>query len=186
MGVDISSESGVVVTVDRLVEIVRESNRERACRALLRCTAITLQTLKVDYSNEELDRNDPLFKKAALLAQVFGELSVDSDVESIRTMLKNLARGVDAGFDSYVENSDEAIAIWSELINDLYPDAPKPVSTAFIDSPRYQGWDVPQGEVLFVFTEDECFERVKTEAGKELDAMIGESTELSTWTDYSC
>ena len=36
-----------------------------------------------------------------------------------------------------------------------------------------------------VFSDDACFERVKTDAGKALDEMIGAETELSMWTDYS-
>ena len=189
MGVDISSSSGVPVTAKKLANIVTEDNKELACRMLLRYTARLLQTLKDNMNDEELDEWDQRSKQtmAKLMLSRFESLNIDSTVDDVREMLVKMARGVEDGFDSHVSNSEEAVEIWGELIRVLFPEAPQPEGTLFIGSPRYQdGWDLPQGEALFVFSEDECFERVKTQAGKELDSMLGETTELSGWTVYSC
>jgi len=187
MGVDISACSGVVVTVDQMTAIVREDNREQTCRALLRHTATLLKSLKDEIETEEYDEWDHRSKQqqAALLTTVCRDLSIEFSVDDIRLMLKNLTTAEVDGYSSYVRNSEEAIEIWGMLINELHPNAPVPESTEYINSPRYQGWDLPQGEVLFVFSEDECFERVKTQAGAVLDEMLEETTELSRWTDYS-
>jgi len=96
-----------------------------------------------------------------------------------------MTEGVADGYNSYVQRSDEALAVWSSLFEGLHPDLPAPEGTQFIDAPRYQGWNLPLGEVLFVFAEGDCFERVKTAKGKALDRMLGTETNLSTWTSYS-
>lgn len=187
MGVDIDSHGGVVVTDSQMAMIIHEDNREQACRAILRHVARLLQTLKKDSETEELDEWDrqSLQNQSALLTQAFKSLTINSTVGDLRSMLTSMASGVDDGLDSYVKNSDEAIEVWSMLISELYPEAPTPGSTVFIHSPRYQGWDLPVGEVLYAFSEDECFEHAKTEVGAKLDEMLGETTTLLRWTSYS-
>lgn len=188
MGVDISSSSGVAVAATTLANIVTEENKELACRTLIRYATTMLHTLKEDMSDGALDEWDRRSKQsmARFLLSAFKSLSFESTVEDVQQMLVKMAPGREDGFDSHAENSEEALEVWGELIGGLFPEAPKPESTLFIGSPRYQGWDLPQGEALFVFEENECFERVKTEAGKELDSMLGETTELNSWTNYSC
>ncbi|MFN9604919.1 MAG: hypothetical protein ACK6A7_15935 [Planctomycetota bacterium] len=188
MGVDISSCSGVPVTAKLLANIVNEDNKELASRTLLRYTARLLKTLKNDINDEELDECDRRSKQAVakLMVSCFETLTTDSSVEDIREMLVKMAPGVEDGFDSHVANSEEAVEIWGELIRVLYPGAPQPEGTLFIGSPRYQdGWDLPIKKVLFVFSEDACFKRVKTPAGKQLDFMLGKKTKLKSWTEYS-
>ena len=108
-------------------------------------------------------------------------LSIEWNVEDVQQMLVKMAPGREVGLDSHIENSEEALEIWGGLIGWLFPEVAKPKSILCIGSPRYQGnGDLPQGEVLFFFGEDGCFDRVKTEAGKQLDSMLGETTELAT------
>lgn len=187
MGVDIYARSGVVATLDQMTAIISEDNREQACRALLRRTSLLLKSLRDDLEAEELDEYDRelIQREAGLLTTVCKSLNVDSSVDEIRAMLKNLNSVHEDGAYSYVRNSDEAINIWGTLIKELYPDAPVPESTVYITSPRYQGWDLPLEEILFVFSEDECFERTKTQTGLALDQMLEETTDLSKWTVYS-
>ena len=188
MGLDIYSRSGVIVTADNLANIVNEDNKKLACCTLLRYTARLLHTLRNDINEEDLDDFDRESKKATakLMTSCFESLTTDSSVDDIREMLVKMAPGVEDGFDSYVENSEEAVEIWGELIRVLFQEAPQPEGTLFIGSPRYQdGWDLPQNEVLFVFSEDECFKRVKTRAGKQLDFMLGKTTNVASWTEYS-
>ncbi|MFN9433317.1 MAG: hypothetical protein ACK6DC_00065 [Planctomycetota bacterium] len=145
--------------------------------------------LRSDLNYDVLDDWDRQSKKAKakLMISCFEALTTDSSVEDVREMLVKMAPGVKDEFGSHVANSEEAVEIWGELIRVLHPLAPKPWDTLFIGSPRYQGgWDLPQNEVLFVFSEDDCFERIKTSAGKQLDAMLGETTTLASWTSYSC
>ena len=189
MGVDIYSHSGVAVTATAFANILTKDNKELACRTLLRYTARLLQMLKDYMGDEELDEWERRRKQAIakLMLSCFESLSIESTVDDVRKMLVDMAPGVKDGSDSYVPNSEEAVEIWGELIRVLFPGAPHPEETLCIGSPRHQGnWDLPLGEAIFVFSEDECFERVKTEAGKELDSMLGETTELNSWTNYSC
>jgi hypothetical protein len=187
MGVDISSHSGVVLTAEQLARIVNEGNRELACRTLIRFAATLLRSITKEDDETESDDHETKQKRTMInfLVARFRSLSTTTSLEALQQMLQEMAQGVADGFDSYVTNSDEAMVVWGELISVLHPNAPKPGDTEYIDSPRYQGWDLPQGKVLFVFSEDDCFERVKTGAGRALDEMIGETTELSWWTTYS-
>ena len=189
MGVDISACSGVAVAATTLANIVTEENKELACRTLIRYATTMLHTLKDDMSDGELDEWDRRSKQsmARFLLSAFESLSIESSVEDVQQTLVKMAPGREDGFHSHVENSEEALEVWGELIGSLFPEAPKPDGTLCIGSARYQGnWDLPQGEAMFVFSEDECFERVKTEAGKRLDSMLGKTTELAEWTNYSC
>ena len=187
MGVDISSYSGVAVSVNQMVNIVTEANKELACRTLLRYTVTLFQSLKDDMEAEELDEWERKVKqqKAATMVSKFAALTIDSTVDEIRIMLKQMAPGVKEALHSYVENSELAVEIWGELIEVLHQNAPAPEDAVFIGSPRYQGWDLPQNEVLLIFSENDCFESVKAQAGEALDEMIGEITSLSSWTIYS-
>ena len=139
-------------------------------------------------SDGELDEWDRRRKQTIteLMLSCFESLTIESTVDDVRKLLANMAPGVVDGFDSYVSNGEEAVEIWGELIGVMFAGAPQPEDTLCIGSSRHQGtWDLPQSEAIFVFSEDECFERMKTEAGKQLDSMLGETTELSSWTSYS-
>lgn len=188
MGTDVYAYRGVVVKESQMAEIVNSQNCAQACRILLRHLAATLLTIKQHNEEQDLEEHErkELKQNASLLFRTFDQLSVSSAVGEVRKMLLSLTEGVADGASSHVENSELAIDIWSKLIEGLYPGTPLPQATEFIDAPRYQGWDLPKGEVLYVFPEDECFELVKTVGGKALDTMIGETTELSTWTTFSC
>jgi len=183
MGVDIYSNSGVVVTAEQLTAIVCEENREHICRLLLRHTATLLKSLKSNSEFAQLNESNRQSqqRQASLLTQAFQSLNIASSVEEIRAMLKGMTQS--EVVKECKAKQLEALGIWSLLINELHPNAPSPEDTVFIGSPRYQGWDLPRGEVLFVFRY--CFEQVKTQDGRALDEMLGEKTSLATWTTYS-
>ena len=183
MSFEFFSYSGVVVTATELATIVTKDNKELACRTLLRYTTTLLRTLKKDMLGGHLGKRDRIHEQltAKLLLASFKTLSDRSTIEDIRQILVKMASGSVDGYDHYDE--EEALAVWGELIGSLFPEAPKP--DRIIDSGwEFQGnWDLPRGEDMFVFSEDECFECVKTEAGKQLDSMLGKTTELATWTE---
>lgn len=170
MGVDILSDSGVVVSVDELSTIVTDDNKELACRTLLRYTLKLFRQGKHSLYD--------------LMVSKFAGLGIDSSHAEIRKMLISLSPGIEDGLDSHIENGDEALEVWRELISVLFPDAPLPKSTEFGWSSRYQGDDLPSG-VLFVFSERDCFTRDKTPVGKALDTMLQRKTSVTTWTTYS-
>src|SRR5690554_3739489 len=96
MGVDIYTRSGVVVKASRLVQIIREENVRQACRALLRYTSKMLKAIREHAESESLSesRRNPLQRSAAILANIFESLSIDTSVDDLRAMLLNMAPGV--------------------------------------------------------------------------------------------
>jgi hypothetical protein len=192
MGVDINSHTGVVVrATDLVAAVVTPDNRKQAAQLLLQLTARTLAELNEVFERKLQDDRQHNYayqqnqNLAAMLVEVFDQLSVDSTVEDIRVMLGSMTKAVEDGFNSG-DDPSEAVSVWKYLFEGLFPEAPSPKSTEFIRAPRYQGWDLPQGEVLFVFPEEECFKRIKTEKGDALDQILGIETHLSTWTSYGC
>ena len=192
MGVDINSYSGVVVkATDLVATVVTPDNRKQAVQLLLQLTARTLAELNQVFEAELQDDNQHQYayqenqNLAAMLVEVFDQLSVDSTVEDIRVMLASMTKGVEDGVDSYVDRSDEAISVWECLFQCLFPEAPSPERIKFIGAGSVGGWQLPQGEVLFVFPENECFERIKTEKGKALDHILGVETGVTTWADMT-
>lgn len=184
MGNEMQPCSGVVVTFDQMAAIISEDNREHACRALLRHTAMLLQSLKDDLQADEFEDYErrKIQREAGLLTTFCKNLSVGSSVDEIRSMLKNLTTVYEDN-SSGIIYSEQAINIWGILIKELYPEAPAPTYRDFFSSDPYPFLALEQEEFLFVFSEDECFERTKTEAGLALDKMLEETTELLRWAD---
>ena len=190
MGVDIYAESGVVVTAKQLSAIIIEENRERAARLLLRHTALLLQALKnhkIHGTSGDQDLAEHLRKTrqraVRMLTFVFQSLEITSSVEALRSMLQSMTQVEDNS--STCPEFAYVLDVWALLLRELHPEAPVPRATVFIDSPRHQGCDLPQGEVLFVFEESDCFETVKSKAGIALDKVLGDKTRVATWARYS-
>jgi hypothetical protein len=188
MGIDIFSNTGVLVTVEQLSRIVHEGNRSVVCRFLLNRTAELLKDIRINkkYSRHASWELEGFRSQAAVLVRAFEHLSINSDLESVRTMLRDMSQATESSDGDYFVREDEiVVAIWAMIIEELYPDVPRPTRLVVVSSPRSQDLDLPRGQVLLVFSEEECYERVKTEAGERLDAMLGEETELTSWTIYS-
>lgn len=79
---------------------------------------------------------------------------------------------------------DIANAVWPAFFQEAYPDFPSFSEVTAFGSSRISGGDVPTGVVVYIFNDDDCYERVPTEAGKKLFEVVGE-TQPSTWTIYS-
>lgn len=188
MGIAVDVLSGVVVTARQMEAIVRDDNCSEACRLLLLHIATVFRSLLRAAESESHGQVDVahLTNEAQVLATCFEQLNRHSSVEEVRSMLTSVAGVIEDGHDSEVTNYEIAIELWGLLIERLFPKSPKPGDAIVIGSPEYEGYELPIGKVLYVFDEDECFERVKTQAGIALDKMIGDSTTLSTWTSFSC
>jgi hypothetical protein len=187
MGVDVYSHSGVAIPLKRLTKIITEENRVFAIRAILRYTTFLLHSLRIKNELKNFSEWEIQTRKsnASVLLSHFRSLSNRSTVQDIRQLLEDLTPQPDVEGCSIVRNLPVALAVWAELISELHPTAPKPINVDFVENPRHQGGALPPGEVVFIFSEADCFERIKTKAGRALDLMVGYRTEVSTWTDYS-
>lgn len=173
MGVDIYPHNGVVVASDVLFDaLVSDENCADVCRLLLNHATIALAD-GVEFGTDVFVRS-------------FASLRIDSTVEDLRSMFAAMTPAGDGDFGGYVENEEEGVSVWNLLIEELAPAAPRISHTLCITLPRYQGnWDLPRETVLLVFEEDACFTREKTDAGRQLDLLIGQETVVSEWTHYS-
>ena len=82
----------------------------------------------------------------------------------------------------YYELANE---VWPAFFREAYPELPNFSEVTAFGSSRISGGDVPTGEVLCIFNDEDCYERVPTEAGKKLFEMVGGEIIPSTWTIYS-
>ncbi len=164
MSLDFTAHSAVVVPMDTLFDaLVNEQTRADVCRLLIDNTALDL--------NEGYN--------------YFSSLRSDSSVEELRSMFLSMMPVGDGESGGYVENEEEGLTVWSHLIQEFAPEIPTIECAICITNPDLQGnYELPRVTVLFVFSEEECFTKQKTDAGRQLDTILGQETELSEWTTY--
>ena len=187
MGVDIYANRGIVVPESEMLGLITEENVPRVRSAIIGCVESLCETLtdlrkRADLEEWELDSRRT---QALFFAERLSQLDDNSDAEQVREMLESLTAAVEDGFNSHVENGEHSVVLWTAILDTVFPALPHPESTVLIDSPRYQGHDLPVGEILYVFPENDCVAYAKTKKGAALDAAMGRSLPVSTWTIYS-
>jgi len=77
------------------------------------------------------------------------------------------------------------LRVWSKYLDKINVDLPSFQGVEYFDQGgRYNGWDVPQEEYLYVFDVDYCYETTLSDAGKALEEVAGVFSPTE-WTDYS-
>jgi hypothetical protein len=75
--------------------------------------------------------------------------------------------------------------VWSKYLNKINDDLPSFLGVEYFDQgARFNGWEVPQVEWLYVFDTDDCYETTLSDAGKALEEISGEFSP-TVWTHYS-
>ena len=187
MGVDIYANRGIVVSESELLDLITEETLPRVRQAIMGCVESLCETITAPHQSAELQEweLDARRTQALFFAERLSELDDNSDADQVKEMLESLTSGVEDGFDSYVENGEHAVVLWTAILGSAFPALPHPESTLMIGSPRYQGQDLPVGEILYVFPESECVNYAKTRKGAALDAALGRPVPVLTWTIHS-
>ena len=170
MGTDIYSNSAVIVQVDDLADGINSKNKKEIIEKIQRW-----------YENEcdEDARNH-----FSPIAKIKPTIKL-SDLRKVLCDLVEVSGEV-AKYDTsiHVKYSDEIWQLWNWILDSIDDELPDLISVEAFGSGRYNGWDVPLGVACFMFSDEECFERVLTEEGKKLKKLVG-YVETSTWTEIS-
>ena len=169
MGMDIYADSGVIASLGDVIGMIRKKDLKGVKQAIY----------------NTLDSHKDWKKGKEVLKPIEHKTSFD-DVISALAKLGGV-HGEPSKYgndDCYVEDSYEVTALWNEIIEQTRPVLPELKVITVFDSGRVNGWDVPLGEVCFIFDASECFEEKMTSQGTQLRKAIGHCTKTE-WTEMS-
>ena len=179
---DITACEGVLATIDDIVKIVNNKNKQQV----------------LDYWNNwwsDGDNNfDPDGEQCGFVMSDLFEPPVETNASMlkigvIRTRLKDLVnvsslKLVDGtGLDTGVVFNEEVYSFFQGLLEKISK-LPYLEGVEAWGSNRYNGWEVPKGVACFIFDTESCFRKVPTAAGKRLKEIIGD-LDVTYWSDYS-
>ncbi|MDB4490100.1 hypothetical protein N9045_01150 [bacterium] len=177
MGVDITACEGVLATIEDIVKIVNNKNKQQV----------------LDYWNNwwsDGDNNfDPDDEHCGFVMNDLFEPPAETNASMlkigvVRTRLKNMVNVDGEGLDTIVVFEGEVHSFFQGLLNKIAPKLPYLEGVDAWGSSRYNGWNVPLGVARFVFDVEGCFRQVPTAAGKRLKEIIGD-LEVTSWSYYS-
>ena len=180
MGVDITACEGVLATIEDIVKIVNNKNKQQV----------------LDYWNNwwsDGDNNfpntDPDEEQCGFVMNDLFEPPAETNASMlkigvIRTLLKNMVNVDGEGLDTGVVFEEEVHSFFQGLLNKIAPKLPYLEGVEAWGSSRHNGWNVPLGVARFVFDVEGCFRQVPTAAGKRLKEIIGD-LDVTSWSHYS-
>jgi len=191
MGLDISSDTGVVVTLDEFLSLIQPEHvqgirvdglalyyRKLAEEQMAgRTPSYTKKLQSDDYSEEYRDLDE---EWQALINRIEKAESVEEIREAIGAVIRMCAHTPSAELD--------VLDLFYLLITSITPVfSPLPVGVAESEEgPRISGDDVPVDEPFVVFSNEECFETRLSAQGRALANALGRtSLRPETWTSQS-
>jgi hypothetical protein len=190
MGVDISSCSGVLASIDEMLGFINGKNKKQVveiCKDFYEDMESNA-TQQGDgpepshWEKEELENFKPL-------KDIASKKTINDIQEAIGSVVNVSGEPSKYDLDTHVLHSESVQSLFEKIISS-YEDVMK-VSIPYLQevnawgSPRYNGWDVPLGEACFVFDEDACFTKTTSDEGESLSKAIGHCS-ITEWSEYSC
>ena len=174
MGIDISSDSGVIATVKQVLKCVNTKNKSAIIDV---CNLYYKEhTLNVYSDEDSLELFSPLrdCHQMMRLCQVREALASTVVVEGEPSKYATCR----------VKESDWVTNLFQKVLDAAGHDLPYLKEVTAFGSNRYNGYDVPLGVACFVFDDNDCFTRKLSSSGKRLEKIIGHC-EVTEWTEYS-
>jgi hypothetical protein len=179
MGIDVYSGKGVIADSDDVVRFVNGKNKK-----------IVIQTCQAWYDNLVSEyKDDPSDWKQQVVTDFEGIslISTKATIAEVRKALQSVIKveGEVAKYgECYVEHAEYLMDLFNKLFEVCNLGLPYLTNVTAFGSARYNGWDVPLGVACFVFSSDDCFVKVLSEEGENLQKMIGHCNETE-WTEMS-
>ncbi len=191
MGVDITACEGVLATIEDIVKIVNNKNKQQVLDYWNNWWSPDLASCEHDRHEQVLGclNFDPDEEQCGfVMSDLFEPLAETNasmlKIGVVRTLLKNMVNVEGTGLDTGVVFAEEVHSFFEGLLNKIAPKLPYLESVEAWGSSRYNGWDVPLGVACFIFDAESCFRKVPTAAGKRLKEIIGD-LDVTSWSDYS-
>ena len=179
MGIDVYGGRGVIADSDEVVRFVNGKNKK-----------IVIQTCQEWYNgvlDEYKENPDEWRKEVVDDFEGIDKISTKATIAEVRKALQSVIKveGEVAKYgECYVQHSDYLMDLFNKLFEVCDLDLPYLDNVTAFGSARYNGWDVPLGVACFVFSSDDCFVKVLSEEGENLQKMIGHCDETE-WTEMS-
>ena len=181
MGMDIYSEQGVIADIDDMIGMLRKKDIKEVISVL------TEFFDEVDPSKlwTQSDKSfEEFFEPLKALLQE-AKPTLEQVTAALRSCCKVNGEPSKYGSDDcYVHWDDALLDIWGRVLGATRPELPDLNEIRVFDSGRVNGWDVPHGIACFIFSDNECYEKVLTETGKALKKAIGHCNSCE-WTVMS-
>ena len=174
MGVDIYSQTGVVLTIDEAV--------------MRMIPAMKTAEIKKLFCHIEAAAADALagMPDHEFVANMQRRLACLRTTKELRAWFVDLTHAFTNGEDGHVANSDILADILLTIMGPKMATALPDFVFEYFKSGRYSGWDVPLGVPCIVFSAVGLFEEKMTAAGRKLAARLGiKSLSSTTWTVFS-
>jgi len=182
MGVDVSSQSGVIASTSEIIKLVNGKNKKKILELC--------QDFYDEVYSDHINYKECSWRKEVV--EYFSSLNniQAKTVGDLKDILGSLVKvsGEPAKYDldTHVEYGEEVCLLWQKIIEEgLDVELPHLEEVTAFGSCRYNGYDVPLGEACFVFSESCCFEKSLSDIGKNLKKAIGH-VDVTEWTHYSC
>jgi len=185
MGVDISSCSGVLASVDDMVCFINGKNKKQVveiCKDFYEDMESNATQPPDQWEKEKLENFKPL-------KDIASKKTISDIQEAVGSVVNVSGEPSKYDLDTHVLYEESVQSLFEGIISS-YEDVMK-VSIPYLQyvsawgSPRYNGWDVPLGEACFVFDEEACFVKTTSDEGKSLTKAIGHCS-VTEWSEYSC
>ena len=179
MGIDVYSGKGVIADSDQIVLFVNGKNKKKV-----------IQTCQAWYDNLVSEyKDDPSDWKQQVVTDFEGIslISTKATIAEVRKALQSVihVQGEVAKYgECYVEHDEYLMDLFNKLFEVCDLGLPYLTNVTAFGSARYNGWDVPLGVACFVFSSNDCFVKILSEEGKNLQKMIGHCDETE-WTEMS-
>lgn len=164
MGTDIYSETGVIQTLDSMLQSIPRRGIPLHLWAVNRYIRLRVATdHQADFNCLTTLERSTQRQFITALAQV-SRYDPDSELE--------------------YDPSGYILAIWKVLLKSMYPELPKLREIQVFTSPRECGWDVPLNTPCFIFDSKTLFRTTLSNKGKKMRRIFGQCQE-TTWTIMS-
>ena len=179
MGIDVYGGRGVIADSDEIVRFVNGKNKKKVIQ--------TCQEWYDGIVDEYKESPDEWRKQVVDDFDGIYNISTKATIAEVRKALQSVIKveGEVAKYgECYVQHSDYLMDLFNKLFEVCDLDLPYLDNVTAFGSARYNGWDVPLGVACFVFSSDDCFVKVLSEEGENLQKMIGHCDETE-WTEMS-
>lgn len=174
MGIDISVQRGVVLTID-----------EAAAKMI---PAMKTADIKKMFYHIESAAEDVLavLSDREFAGSMQARLAGLRTTTELRAWFVELVHAFVVADDGHIEHADVLVDVLLTIMGPKNAKALPDFAFEYFKSGRYSGWDVPIGTPCVVFDADGLFEEKLTSAGRKLMAQLGmKKLASTTWANFS-
>jgi L-cysteine desulfidase len=164
MGMDIYTGQGVFADIEEILKIINSKNKEKiieTCHSFHECQVDLLK-----------DAND--CSELIKFFKPLSEIKPKASIKVIKETIKKVVQVSEGEYgDSWVKYEETVLDLINQLIAVADIDLPQLIELKVFTSQRINGCDVPIGEPVFIFNDQQCFKKQYTKKGTNMKKLVG-------------